>query len=136
MGNIARKIGFGLLVAFLACAAGGLGIATVITYEVFWGDRSSLERSTILARMNEETTIYTRDGQTAIGSFFDSAHRSYVPIDRIPAHMIRAMVASEDKNFYNHVGIDPTAIVGAFMEGIHNNMAFKRGGSTITQQTV
>ncbi len=117
-------------------AAITLGISTVVVSQVFWGDDSELKKSTIMARINEETTIYTLDEQTRIGSFFDDAHRSYVDIDQIPAHMIRAMVASEDKNFYNHAGIDPVAISQAGIEGLFSGFRFRRGGSTITQQTV
>lgn len=66
---------------------------------------------------------------------FDNSHRRYVPIDEVPAHLINAFIASEDKNFYKHIGIDPTAIFMAFADGLRN-FGFRRGGSTITQQTV
>ena len=101
-----------------------------------FGDVSELKKSTILSRINEETTIYTLDEQHKIGSFFNDSHRSYVPIDDIPIHMIRAMVASEDKNYYGHVGVDPVAIFMAFMDGVKRGFRFRRGGSTITQQTI
>lgn len=114
----------------------GAGIASLITFQVFYGDVSELEKSTILSRINEETTIYTLDEKTKIGSFFDESHRNYVPIDNVPAHMIRAMVASEDKNFYSHLGVDPVAIGSAFFDGVLNGFRFRRGGSSITQQTV
>jgi len=59
--------------------------------------------------------IYMLDGETQIGSIFDTAHRRYVPIDEVPAHMINAIIAAEDKNFYTHHGIDPGAIISAGM---------------------
>jgi membrane peptidoglycan carboxypeptidase len=123
---------------FLTVVGGsaGLGALSVVLYQVYFGDVSELKKSTILARINEETTIFTLDEETRVGSFFDESHRSYVPIDQIPAHMIRAMVASEDKNFYDHIGIDPIAIAKAFVDGVKNGFHFRRGGSTITQQTV
>lgn len=136
MKTLFRKLGFVVVLVMAAAMAGGLGMLSVVVYQVFWGDYSQLEKSTILARINEETTLYASDDETAIGSFFDNAHRSYVSIEKIPAHMIRAMVASEDQNFYHHFGVDPVAISGAFVEGMMNGMRFRRGGSTITQQTV
>ena len=84
----------------------------------------------------EETSLYYHDETTRIGSIFESTHRRYVPIDDIPAHLINAIVAAEDKNFYEHFGIDPTAIAKAAAEGILRGGRFRRGGSTITQQTV
>lgn len=121
---------------FVACGFFfAAGIGTFVYYEVFHGDPSELEKSTILARIQEETSIFYLDEKTRIGSFFDVKHRRYIPIDEIPAHVINAIVAAEDKNFYHHQGIDPTAIFKAAMEGLASGK-FRRGGSTITQQTV
>lgn len=101
-----------------------------------FGDDAELEKSTILARMNEETLIYAQDGTTLLGNFFDNAHRRYIPISEVPAHMIRALVAAEDKNFYKHSGVDIPATMGAVVEGVMNGFKFRRGASTLTQQTV
>ncbi|MFW7380999.1 MAG: transglycosylase domain-containing protein [Oligoflexus sp.] len=135
-----QKIKTYLIYAALVIAVTGVstvfGVISVVLYQVYFGDVSELKKSTILARINEQTTIYTLDEKTRVGSFFEDAHRSYIPIDEVPAHMIRAMVASEDKNFYSHFGIDPVAIAIAFGDGVVNGMRFRRGGSTITQQTV
>lgn len=132
-----RRIMFlSALVVGVALFSAGFGIASVVGYQVFFGSDAELEKSTIMARINEETTIYSADGQTLLGSFFDNAHRRYIPIEEVPPHMIRAVVAAEDKNFYNHVGIDPPAIIGAFVEGVSHGFKFRRGASTITQQTV
>ncbi|MFK7871928.1 MAG: transglycosylase domain-containing protein [Oligoflexales bacterium] len=114
-----------------------LGCFTVgwIFYLVFLEEDLELQKSTIMARIHEETTLYYLDEQTRIGSIFEDSHRRYIPIEKIPAHMINAIIASEDKNFYEHFGIDPIAITKAAVEGIAQG-AFTRGGSTITQQTV
>jgi penicillin-binding protein 1A len=118
----------------VAGLSGALGVLAVVYGMVYFGDDSALKKSTILSRINEETNIYMLDGETQIGSFFDSAHRRYVPIDEIPADMINAIIAAEDKNFYDHGGIDVGAIfsagIGYFQTGR------MRGASTLTQQTV
>ncbi len=108
----------------------GIGAVTVIIFQVFFGDDSHLKKTAIMARINEETSIFYLDEETRLGSFFDQGHRRYIPIDEVPAHMINAIIASEDKSFYHHHGVDPAAIMLAAAEG------FRRGGSTITQQTV
>jgi len=59
--------------------------------------------------------------------------RFYVSIDKIPKYVIDAFVATEDRNFWHHFGVDPVAIVRA---AIANYRAGRivQGGSTITQQ--
>ena len=136
MQNFKKYTLYGLLIVGVIGISSVLGVASVVLYQVYFGDVSELKKSTILARINEETTIFTADEEHKIGSFFNDSHRSYVPFAKIPAHMIRAMVASEDKNFYQHAGVDPVAITTAAAEGIKNGLKFRRGGSTITQQTV
>lgn len=58
---------------------------------------------------------------------------SYTPLDDLPDIYLKAIVAVEDKRFYEHPGIDPISIGRA----IKNNIQYKKlmeGGSTITQQ--
>ena len=50
--------------------------------------------------------------------------------------MISAVISVEDKHFYHHVGIDLLALVTGLTKGLLNGGRFRRGGSTITQQTV
>lgn len=124
-----------LIIAIFGVSA-GFGVLGVVVWEVFYGDFSHLEKSTIMAKIKEETTLFYLDEKTRIGSIFESRHRKYIPIDEMPAHVINAIVAAEDKNFYEHFGIDPIAIAKAAAEGLLNGGRFKRGASTITQQTV
>ena len=136
--DILRKIfRFFLWTGALLTVGGGsglLGILAVVYGMVYFGDDSALKRSTIMARINEETNIYMLDEQTQIGSIFADAHRRYVPIDEVPKHLIHALIAAEDKNFYTHHGIDPTAIVAAVAQYLQGGRM--RGASTLTQQTV
>ncbi|HID66161.1 MAG TPA: peptidase, partial [Aquificaceae bacterium] len=59
--------------------------------------------------------------------------RFYVPLEKIPNHVINAFIAVEDRNFWHHFGVDPLAILRA---ALANYRAGKivQGGSTITQQ--
>ncbi len=61
-------------------------------------------------------------------------HHAAVPLDELPKHVAAAVMAIEDQRFYSHFGVDPLAVVRAF---IANERAGKivQGGSTITQQT-
>jgi penicillin-binding protein 1A len=126
--------------AIVVGASAAIGMLVVLYFQVFFGDDSHLKKSAIVARINEETALYYLDETTQIGSFFADSHRRYVPIEEMPAHLINAVVASEDKYFYDHSGINPMAIFKAAGEGISNFVKTGhprfRGGSTITQQTV
>lgn len=57
----------------------------------------------------------------------------YVPLKKIPEHLIRAVVATEDSRFWAHRGIDYLAITRAIIKDILA-LRIKEGGSTITQQ--
>lgn len=129
-----RKIAWTGAIFAVAGLSGVLGVLAVIYGLVYFGDDSNLKKSTILARINEETNIYMLDEETQIGSIFANAHRRYVPIDEVPAHMINALIAAEDKNFYTHHGVDPGAMFAAGLGYFKGGRM--RGASTLTQQTV
>jgi penicillin-binding protein 1A len=60
-------------------------------------------------------------------------HNESVPLDEFPDHLIKAVLATEDRRFYEHFGID---IQGVFRAFVTNTQAggVVQGGSTITQQ--
>lgn len=80
------------------------------------------------------TRFYANDGQLL--AEYASEKRIFVPIDSIPKRLIQAFVSAEDKNFYEHNGIDYAGIVRAVLLNIKNRGSGKRlvGASTITQQ--
>jgi len=59
--------------------------------------------------------------------------RYYVSIDEVPDKLIYAFVAAEDRNFFKHRGVDPSAIIRAFFANLKAGRVVQ-GGSTITQQ--
>jgi membrane peptidoglycan carboxypeptidase len=134
--KVSKDMMWWMILISVSGAAAGLGLVSVVVYQVLYGDVSSLEKTTILAKINEETSLYYVDGETRIGSIFESQHRRYISIDEVPAYVKNALIAAEDKNFYAHPGVDPIAIATAFLEGVASGGRFRRGGSTITQQTV
>jgi penicillin-binding protein 1A len=77
------------------------------------------------------TVVYDAKGRP----FGDVAlqRRYYVKLKDIPPHVRQAFISAEDRNFYRHVGIDPTAIARATIANIRH-MSIKQGASTITQQ--
>ena len=74
--------------------------------------------------------IYTAD-HVLIGEFGEE-HRDFVPIDKVPPLMKKAILAIEDKRFYDHGGIDWIRAMGAAKSNLRGG--FRQGGSTITMQ--
>jgi penicillin-binding protein 1B len=62
--------------------------------------------------------------------------RRDVPLASIPKLMVEAVLAIEDRRFYDHPGIDPIGIAGAIFRNIFGDKEYLAGGSTLTQQLV
>ncbi len=77
------------------------------------------------------TKVYSSEGEL-IHSFF-TYNRSYTPYDKIPQSVIEALLSAEDRDFYNHWGINSMGILRAIVVDI-SSMGFKQGASTLTMQ--
>ena len=76
------------------------------------------------------TKVYSADGEL-VGKFFIE-NRVQTSIDSIPQYLIDALISTEDRNFYDHWGVDLSRFIKAM---IKNVFTFSReGASTITQQ--
>ena len=81
-----------------------------------------------------QSVVYSKDG-SLIGRF-GTTNRKMLQYNEIPKDMINAVVAAEDRNFFNEGGISPTGIVRAAYEDVSGNNGSLQGGSTITQEFV
>ncbi|WP_299821367.1 PBP1A family penicillin-binding protein [uncultured Jannaschia sp.] len=85
-------------------------------------------------RARGSVTLQDRDGRTF--AWRGDNFGGLVTADGVSPHLENAVVASEDKRFYSHLGVSPRGILGA----MRNNVQAGRspfsgsGGSTITQQ--
>ncbi len=77
------------------------------------------------------TKIYSEDGELIDQLFIEN--RTIVSIDAIPKDLINALIATEDRKFYKHWGIDVDRIVKAIFKNV-TSFSIKEGASTITQQ--
>ncbi|MEK6734582.1 MAG: transglycosylase domain-containing protein, partial [Pseudomonadota bacterium] len=83
------------------------------------------------------TRFYSANGKLL--EEYAKEHRLFLPITDIPELVKNAFIAAEDKNFYEHPGIDFTGILRAAIKNIISSSQGKKslvGGSTITQQVV
>ena len=78
--------------------------------------------------------VYSGDGRLI--AEYAIQKRLFVPFNSIPETVVNAFLSAEDKNFFNHPGIDAKGILRATINNIKNLSQNKRleGASTITQQ--
>jgi penicillin-binding protein 1A len=102
----------------------------LVAFLALWFTLPSIDE---LAQFKKKTSIVitSEDGQV-ITSYGDVYGR-YVPFAELPKSLVDAVIATEDRNFYYHPGIDP---IGLLRASIANFKAGRvvQGGSTLTQQ--
>ncbi len=76
------------------------------------------------------SVVYAADNQI-LGTYYLATDRIRLPAREIPPLVKKALLAVEDRRFYEHSGIDFWGVIGAIF---HTAAGKKRGGSTITQQ--
>ena len=80
---------------------------------------------------SEATIVYWSDGTTEIGRLGDATRRS-IPLAEMPLDVQHAVLAAEDRSFYDHGGVSPVGIGRAIWNNVTGGDT--QGGSTITQQ--
>jgi membrane peptidoglycan carboxypeptidase len=81
----------------------------------------------------QASVIYYSDGKTEMGRE-GVVNRESVPLSKIPLHVQHALLAAEDRSFYQNNGVSPTGIGRAVVVALKGGPT--QGGSTITQQYV
>lgn len=76
------------------------------------------------------SNVFSADGEL-IGQFFKQ-NRVEVSLDSIPDHLVKALIATEDRKFFSHWGVDMERFVKGLLKTIF--LFKKEGASTITQQ--
>jgi membrane peptidoglycan carboxypeptidase len=84
--------------------------------------------------IGQQSRVYFRDGTTLVGTFGQN-DRQILQANQLPAMVKNAMVAAEDKHFYDEGGVSPIGIARAAIADLTSG-SVQQGGSTITQQLV
>ena len=115
---------FALRVALACFIIGGI---TVMYFARNLPDISTIDT----IRKQQGITIETADGH-AIANYGD-VYGEYIPYDQLPKALIQAVIATEDRRFFEHHGVDLFGIArAAFTNMAHGHVM--QGGSTVTQQ--
>ncbi|MEZ0447004.1 penicillin-binding protein [Cellulomonas sp. ICMP 17802] len=86
------------------------------------------------ATLPEKSEIRAADGQL-LATFFVQ-NRVVVPLTEISPLLQHAVIATEDKRFYQHAGVDPTGMLRAFVRNQTDDSGGQEGASTLTQQYI
>lgn len=92
----------------------------------------------------ESTKIYDRTGEHLLYELFGEEKRTIIPLEEIPESLKYATIVLEDRDFYDHHGIDSKGLIKATCYEVSRKLGMgnlggicpRRGGSTITQQFI
>ena len=115
----------GVVGAFVVLGA----VAVAIAYE-----ETPVPTAALAATGFSQSVVLSKDG--ALIGRFGTTNRKMLQYNEIPRDLINAVVAAEDRNFFNEGGISPTGIARAAYEDVSGNDGSLQGGSTITQEFV
>ena len=137
-GYIWRTLACLFCVGIMACSVGGVVLAMYIVQAT--ADDSELDLDN--QKLKQTTIVYAMDRDTSewveYARFSGSDNRIWVSLEQIPEDLQHAVIAIEDKDFYNEPGINITRTIGAALNEFTGNRIYGRttGASTIEQQLV
>ena len=122
-----RLLIFGLLSSLLI-------LLSIIS--ILWTYSNKLPDYKYLKSYKPSVSSKLYSGNGVLVSDFSSEKRIFVPYSAISQTVINAFLSAEDKNFFDHPGVDAKGVVRAIKNNIFNLLYSKRleGASTITQQ--
>jgi membrane peptidoglycan carboxypeptidase len=121
----------GLLMAVLALPLiGSIGVGAKASADFF----DNLPTQLVVPPLPQRSVVLDRDGNK-IATLHGVEDRVSIPFSEIPVSMRNAIVAIEDRRFYEHHGVDYKGIIRAALTNQENGNV-TQGGSTLTQQYV
>ena len=88
-----------------------------------------------LAPLAQRSIVLAGDGTTILAALHGGENRKVVGLDDIPLTIVSTVLAVEDRDFFEHGGVDVRAMVRALFANVKAGDV-REGGSTITQQLV
>ncbi len=129
--NVLRTAMWGGIVALGAALVGAI-VAVVYVVRV----TADLPDYQQLAEYEPPVMSRVHAGDGRLIAEYAREHRVFVPIENIPQSLVQAFISAEDKNFYEHGGLDFRGIIRAAFANVRHVILGERleGASTITQQ--
>ncbi|HYU66355.1 MAG TPA: transglycosylase domain-containing protein, partial [Jatrophihabitantaceae bacterium] len=80
----------------------------------------------------QKTVLYAKDRKTQLATLF-TYDRELVKLSQVPKYLQQALIATEDRRFYSHKGVD---MRGLIRSAVNSSGGDTQGGSTLTMQYV
>lgn len=112
-----------------------LTLAFLAVWRVFFIDLPTLPDKNALWSVGRVPGIAFYDKDNRLIAVRGASHDRAAALETMPAHLINAFVAAEDRRFFRHDGVDERAILRAFAANLDAGRTVQ-GGSTITQQLI
>lgn len=125
-----RPVTFRRAAIWMGWAAGGV-MAGVVGFMMFVFMGMPSTNDLWEAKQNPSITIQDRYGRVLLREGAQNAPP--VNIDALPPHVAQAVIAIEDRRFYEHMGVDIEGLTRAVMQNFQKGRVVQ-GGSTLTQQ--
>jgi penicillin-binding protein 1A len=120
----------------LMLLASGIFFSGIFFFLVYAGIFGPLPNEEVLKSIkNEEASLVYSSDEILIGKYF-AENRTNINWEAIPNHLINALIATEDKRFFEHKGYDTQSYLRVFIKSILLRDSSGGGGSTITQQLI
>jgi 1A family penicillin-binding protein len=131
-----NKLKIVAIITGLVCLGLGLIGVLALTLTMAWISRDLPNPNTLITReIPLSTKIYDRSGNTLLKEIHGEEKRTFIKIEEIPDVMKQATIAIEDRQFYEHHGVNWLRIIKAiYVDVIQRRKA--QGASTLTQQLV
>ena len=128
MNNYFKKI--------LIISASSILLLMIVAISILWGFSNDLPDYKFLKSYKAPVSSKVYSGNGELIQDFSSEKRIFIPYNSIPNKIINSFLSAEDKNFFNHPGVDAKGVLRAMIKNISNIINSKRleGASTITQQ--
>ncbi len=126
---MAKFLKISLIILLSLCA---VAATLILTFFIITKD-ARLDESKLL-NPNRNILIYDKDGNEITSANTSGNHKS-VSLEALEKHTINAFIASEDRTFYSHNGLNYKRMLKAFYKNIVSR-SFKEGASTISQQLI
>ena len=111
-------------------------IGIFLLFSAFWYFSAGLPDYKKLSNYEPSvlSRVYTDNGELVAEYALEK--RLFIPYDSIPKKVIDSFLSAEDKNFFQHPGVDAKGVTRAVIKNVKNILSNKRleGASTITQQ--
>ncbi len=114
----------------------GILISLFFIFSAFWYFSHDLPDYKKLSSYEPSVLSRVYDDKGQLIAEYALEKRLFIPYESIPNRVIYSFLSAEDKNFFDHPGIDARGVTRAFIRNIKNILTNKRleGASTITQQ--